>query len=117
MTNQTSSKMTWIWIAAIVAVSAIAYFYWTGGQLTPTTLVQASPVDAVNAKTSAQSNQLNGLQIDPRLFSDPVFTSLHDYTIPVPAQDVGRANPFAPIDGEAVSSTTQNWATGNGAIN
>ena len=104
---------TWIWIAAIIGVAAIAYFYWTGGNLTPATLVQtASPVDALNAKTSAQSSLLNSLKIDSSFFKDSVYTSLQDYSIQVPSQDVGRANPFAPLDGEATSTDKTGAASG-----
>ncbi len=43
------------------------------------------------------------VSIDASIFASPLFQSLHDFSSVLPAQVQGRANPFAPIAGQAVT--------------
>lgn len=55
-------------------------------------------------QTKIQSELLNTLrniqsiQLDQNLFTDPVFNSLIDFGRPLVLEPAGRANPFAPIE-------------------
>jgi hypothetical protein len=42
-------------------------------------------------------SNLNTLKLDDSIFSDPVFTSLSDYSVAIPPEAAGRRNPFAPF--------------------
>lgn len=107
MNNQTSSLKTWIWIAAIIAVAGIAYFWWSGSQSgAASTLLQTSPADTLSAQTNAQSSLLSSIKIDSKFFQDPVFNSLQDYSVGVPQQNIGRPNPFAPLPGDITATST-----------
>ncbi len=50
-------------------------------------------------------NQLQSVEFDTRLFTDPEYKSLQDFTVDIGAQAVGRANPFLPA-----SSVVKNQA-------
>lgn len=42
-------------------------------------------------------NTLHSIKLDSTLFASPSFTSLHDSSVVVPLEPVGRRNPFAPL--------------------
>ncbi len=41
--------------------------------------------------------ELKAIKLDETFFADPIFLSLHDSTVTIAPQPVGRRNPFAPI--------------------
>ncbi|MCE9643943.1 hypothetical protein K8Q93_01715 [Candidatus Parcubacteria bacterium] len=49
---------------------------------------------------------LHSLSLDPTVFGDPVFRNLKDFGIPIPAEAVGRSNPFAPLGENARAAST-----------
>lgn len=49
---------------------------------------------------------LEDLNLDPRLFSSEAFQSLIDFSRTIPKRQVGRDNPFAPINLNERQSTT-----------
>lgn len=51
----------------------------------------------VGQKTLALLNQLNTLNLDASIFTDPAYTGLQDYSVSIPEQNAGRLNPFAPL--------------------
>jgi len=104
--NKPSSKKTWIWGVGIVLVAVIAYFYFSGGSAPSSQAslqVQAGSVTP-GSQVLALLNQIQSLRIDRSLFSDPGYKSLQDYSVAIPPQGVGRADPFAPLPGDAVSA-------------
>lgn len=42
-------------------------------------------------------SNLTVLRLDASIFEDPVFTSLTNYGVEIPAERAGRRNPFAPL--------------------
>lgn len=44
----------------------------------------------------ATSNELKLLDIDGRIFSDPLFVSLRDFRVDLGTEPSGRSNPFSP---------------------
>lgn len=53
-------------------------------------------------------NQIDSLDLDKSIFTDPVFQSLIDRSEPIDPEPTGRFNPFAPIGtGGSVSSTVE----------
>ncbi len=43
-------------------------------------------------------NELKLLNVEGRLFSDPLFLSLRDFRIELGTEPGGRSNPFAPVE-------------------
>lgn len=102
-TNKPSSKKSWIITIIVIIAAVIAYFYVEGGKPLPGTsslsVVDNPEVNQESTKVFNLLNQIKGLRIDPTLFQDPGYKTLRDYSVPIPQDDVGRSNPFAPIPG------------------
>lgn len=45
----------------------------------------------------ASLNELKSLDIDGRIFSDPLFASFRDFRTELGTEPEGRSNPFAPV--------------------
>ncbi len=66
-----------------------------------------TPIGEILATTEEQTtvgedvlilvNKLKMVTIDPTIFSDSLFTSLQDLSVPVDPENQSRFNPFAPI--------------------
>ena len=100
--NTQSSNKTWVWVAIIIIVAAVGYFYFYGTSAPAASgLVQSSGSDseAVGSQVLTLLNQFQSLKIDTSIFSDPGFLTLRDYSVAIPPENVGRANPFAPLPG------------------
>ncbi|MEI8327937.1 MAG: hypothetical protein WCG02_02260 [Candidatus Taylorbacteria bacterium] len=111
MNTPKTSKKTIIIIAAIIIVAIIGYFYYMGGQTVSSSTLEISK-DTTDAQVAGQRvlgllNQIRQLRIDTKLFEDPMYRTLMDYTVDVPPQEVGRLNPFAPIPGMPVAGTVK----------
>jgi flagellar basal body-associated protein FliL len=113
-TKQPSSKKSWIILGVVVVIALIAYFYYTGGQVSPAagTLVTSDSSAVVGAQVLDLLSEISTLKIDTSLFSDRAYQTLVDHTVPIPAQQVGRVNPFAPLPGEAVTAAAATGAAG-----
>jgi flagellar basal body-associated protein FliL len=112
--QETSSKKPIIIFISIIAIAALAYFYFLGSK-TPdssSTLSEAnSASDATQLSGARVLNllgQVSSLKIDKSLFESAAYQSLVDYTIEIPEQNIGRPNPFAPISGIVNDSTSTN---------
>ena len=97
-------RSTIIILIIVVIVAAGAYFYFEGSpaSLSGDSLLQAdsnAQAEAAGAQVLILLNQIQSLSIDTSLFSDPGWNTLVDYTVPIPPENVGRSNPFAPIPG------------------
>jgi hypothetical protein len=52
---------------------------------------------------------LHTIKLDNSIFSDPAFKSLTDFGVTIPSEEVGRRNPFAPLQaGGAAGGSTIN---------
>ena len=61
-------------------------------------LTQNQSQDLVSQQISVQLNRLALIQaeLNNNIFNSPVFKSLKDFSEPLPVEDKGRINPFAP---------------------
>jgi len=93
---------SWIILGVVVVVGMIAYFYYSGGQSPAATTLSSTDSSGavVGEQVLSLLAQISMLRIDTSLFSDRAYQSLVDHTVPIPVQNVGRANPFAPLPGE-----------------
>ncbi len=102
MKNQPGSKKTSIGIIIIVVMIAATYYFFTKGNSAPEGAVvqQSTPqADAAAARILSLLNQVSSLEIDTKIFEDPVYKTFRDRSIDIPPVEVGRPNPFAPISG------------------
>lgn len=88
-------------IIAVAVLAGLAYFYVKGGTPSDTSaLLQGTPV-GVSGNRAGQIltllNQINAIEIDTKIIESPVYKTLQDNTVPIPPQNVGRPNPFAPV--------------------
>lgn len=94
-------------IVIILIVAAVVYFYFEGGTTAYTgSLLQGVSSDAGSVGSAELSllDQLQSLKIDTTLFTTPAYATLQDYSVSIPTQNVGRANPFAPFSGAPVAA-------------
>ncbi len=97
-------------VVAAVVVAGLCYYLYTStgqGALLSETNGSTSPVSQQILTTLGQ---LRAVQLNPALFSEPVFTSLSDFGVTIPPQQAGRRNPFAPV-GSGGASTPQTGTT------
>jgi hypothetical protein len=103
MNTVKSSIKSYLILAVIVIIAVMAYFYYKGsGAPTGTSLLQTdqSVADqAAGARVLSLLSQVRALNIDNKFFQNTVYQSLRDHTVPIPTENVGRVNPFAPIPG------------------
>jgi hypothetical protein len=113
MNQRISSKKPYIIIAIVVILAACVYFYYQGtGTSNVSGLLQASGDNPdVSAEVTAIFSQIQALKIDKTLFADVGYSSLQDNSVPVPPQNVGRLNPFAPIPGVKTPGTVVGGTT------
>jgi hypothetical protein len=57
----------------------------------------SSDSDVAAQKFVDQINILRMIHIDKAIFASPLFRSLVDFSRPLPVEDSGRPNPFAPL--------------------
>jgi len=110
MNHQKSSKKTIIFIIVIIILALSAYFYYQG-QIP----ISDSPLEASEASSDAQAvgsrilsllKQIKSLKIDTDIFDDPSYSTLRDYSVAIPEENVGRVNPFAPLPGSFSQAST-----------
>lgn len=92
----------------VIIVIVIIYFYMSGSSSSSSnSLLQGEDVSGIGANELMLLNQIKSLHIDTTLFKDPAYTSLVDYTVAITPENVGRPNPFAPIPGMPISTSTR----------
>lgn len=69
----------------------------------------ASATSATGAQVLTLLNRLQAIKLDGKMFSNPNFLSLQDWSVDITPQDVGRPNPYLPVvnAAPAVASTTK----------
>ena len=89
-------------ILGLVAVVGFGYFAISNsistayGQSASNFVPETSDVSVAGARVLALLNRLNNIKLDDKIFSDPLFTGLQDWTITINPQQIGRANPYLP---------------------
>lgn len=91
-------------IIVIVAIAIALFFIYSfffakseDGELIRGTVNAPSGADVIGSEIIQALNQIETLQLDRTIFSDPVYRSLVDRSQPIPPEPAGRENPFAPI--------------------
>ena len=97
-----------ILIIIVVLVAGAVYFYFFGApsKESETLSAQVNPQVQISAtRVITLLKQIESLRIDSRIFSSAEYQTLRDYTVGIPAVDVGRLNPFAPLPGVSNPAT------------
>ncbi|MFA7194066.1 MAG: hypothetical protein WC087_04085 [Candidatus Paceibacterota bacterium] len=103
----------------LLSIAFVLYSTYFGGEPEGEELLVSS-----NTNTSTQTqivgneivaalNQIQTLKLNRDIFDDPVFRSLVDRNIPIPAEPVGKTNPFAPIGADFAAPATTRPSTQN----
>ena len=100
-------------LAAVFGVLAI-WVYQTYFAGSTGASLSAAPVasSAAGADLLAQLATLQNVKLDSAIFSDPVFISLSDFTVPIPPQPIGNANLFDPLPGRGAGALPLNIQSG-----
>lgn len=83
--------------AIVIAALALIYyfFFYAPGASSPTlTSTSAGDGSPASQELLITLSNLHTIKLDETFFQDPVFVSLSDYGVTIPAQPVGRRNPF-----------------------
>lgn len=107
--HKPSSYKSTIAIVVIVAIALGAYFYYKGTDSSSSaSLLTASAAgdptqSGIGQQVLGLLSQIQSLRIDTKLFTDPGYQTLRDYSVQIPQENVGRPNPFAPLPGAPAS--------------
>ncbi len=80
-----------------------------GGPLKTTTLSGSENDEVLLLLLDLKSYQLKDL--DQRIFADPVFRNLRNFSVELPYEKPGRANPFSPFGNLPLTTTINLRAT------
>lgn len=83
--------------ACIVAAGAYWFFFMNVSNEAPVS--QGAAQGAAQAQFQMLVSQLQPISLDPSIFTDPRFTSLHDLTTQISPESAGRVDPFAAVAG------------------
>jgi hypothetical protein len=103
--NSLNSKMPMTLGGILIVIAVGYYFYSSGGQPAPDATVSFSSIVGPTATSSVGFDiidllkKVNQLRINTKFFDSTVVQSLIDFSQPIPAENVGRPNPFLPIAG------------------
>lgn len=101
------NKLILLLLAGIVLAGVVWYSFMrdkTEVLLETQDLTAASPVDGDVVETLLE---LRAVSLSGTIFTDPAFMSLQDFGREIVPEPVGRQNPFAPLPGSQVATTTR----------
>jgi hypothetical protein len=61
---------------------------------------------AEQAQLASELGYLDTIRFDPAFFSSAVFASLNDFSQSLPEEQIGRPNPFAPVESRSVATSS-----------
>jgi hypothetical protein len=94
-------------IVAVVglAIAALAW-YMLSGPSVPDAILTQTAVDperqSIEAQFISSLLDLRTIRLDGQIFENPAFGALHDFSIEIVPEPVGRDNPFAPLSTQRV---------------
>lgn len=106
MKNDLFKNKIFVIITGIVVGIAILYFIFIRNSdevdmNTPGVemgLVFSDPMEEILGRQIINAlNKINDVKMDVDFLQSPVFSALQDLTVPIPAQNIGRRDPFANI--------------------
>lgn len=97
--HKAPSKKTLLYIIIIAIVVVLAYLYFSGSPVDNSASLEEAAAPTSESSIAAANvlallNQISSLKIDTTIFTNSVYMSLVDHTVPVLEQNIGRENPF-----------------------
>lgn len=89
---------------AVLVFGYVYLTYFSGGSAP---LTASSADSAISGDLLITLNSLGTIDLDNKIFTNPVFVSLSDFGVSIPPQQSGRRNPFAPIGVGALGTSTK----------
>lgn len=86
----------YILFIVLAALGYWAYTLYSGGSA-PEELLSSGEESPISQDLLVTLSSLHTIRLDAGIFTDPVFVSLSDFGVQIPAEAVGRRNPFAPL--------------------
>lgn len=102
-------------IAIVLVIGAVGYYFYSSSHSSTSTsssFIISTATSTVGSDVLNLLNQIHSLRIDTNLFQLPVYQSLTDFTVPIPPEPIGKANPFASGGVISNSSSTNAGSTG-----
>lgn len=85
-------------VVAILLIAGYLLFMRGGEEQNPLTVsAPTGESQTIGRELLVTLRELRSLTLDGNFFTDPIFQSLRDFSVPLPVQTVGRRNPFAPL--------------------
>jgi hypothetical protein len=84
----------------LVVILGLGYYLFSSSG-TPAPLTTDSSSSSVSQHLLVTLSNLQTIQLNGAIFTDPAFQSLTNFGTTIPTQPTGRANPFAPFTSSA----------------
>ena len=100
-------------IVSVLIILALSWFTFSKPKTQDDELMQYddAKLSATDKKILETLSSVGEIDIDPQVLNDPAFNSLQDRSRQITEEPIGRANPFAPIDPNAIYEAQQNELT------
>ena len=104
-------------VAFLFALGGFLYFLSGNKPATGAiTEIEGTPLSNILGRELLMTlTKLRSTSLDASVFLEPVFVSLHDFSVKIPSQPVGRRNPFAAFPGLAGAASTPSSVQSAGA--
>ena len=86
----------YIALIILIVLGFWGYSLYSGG--TPSAaIITTTDRSPLSQDVLATLSSLHTITLDSSIFTDPLFVSLSDFGVQIPAEAAGRRNPFAPV--------------------
>ena len=96
--------------ALVLLLLLFGYFMFFSGDSSTPALTSSDSDSPLSSDLLVTLQNLHSITLNNAIFTDPVFVTLSDFGVSIPPDNVGRRNPFAPLDtlsiGGGTSSTS-----------
>lgn len=88
--------------ATLLFVGIVVYLNFFAGASSEALLTTSEqPGSPVSKDLLVMLSNLNTIQLEVKIFDDPVYQSLTNFGVVLPGQEAGRPNPFLPVEADA----------------
>ena len=95
--NKSLEKNKSVVVAIVVFIFAIIIYNYFFASSVGSVASESDAAQTVGNNVLALNAKLGSVSFNTTIFTSPAYSSLVDFTPPLPAGNPGRTNPFAPI--------------------
>lgn len=93
-------------VAGVILLAALyVYMAYFSPSPSSATLTASDSNAALSQNLLVTLQNLHTLKLDNSIFNDPAFRTLTDFGVVIPAEAVGRRNPFLPLSGGSTGAS------------